>query len=168
MKKSLRLGLVVFLVGLSLLVVTVVRANSVPRIMNFGNEVEGATNGWVLYPDFLMFDREFSVSIRANNAVNVYILDDVAVKQWRSDKSVNAVWAYEDVVEGVFSEQPTGRGGYAGLVYLPEDSDTNIKVALTFSGFEKDLLRFSLAIVGVGILSLAASLLINLRKRRKL
>ena len=167
MKKSLRLGLVVFLVGLSLLVVTAVRVNSVPKIMNFGNEVEGVTSGWVLYPDFLMFDREFSVNIKANNTVKVYILDDGAVKQWNIDKSVNADWSYEDVVEGVFSEQPTGRGGYAVLVYLPEDSDTTIKVSLAFSGFEKDLLMFSLAIVGVGILSLVALLIINLRKRKQ-
>jgi hypothetical protein len=168
MKKSLRLGLVVFLVGLSLLVVTMVRVNSVPKSMNFGNEVEGATSGWVLYPDFLMFDREFSVNIRANNTVSVYILDDAAVKQWNIDKSVNAAWAYEDVVEDIFSEQPNGRGGYAVLVHLPEDNATTIKVTLNFFGFEKDLLMFSLAVVGVGILPLVALLIINLRKRRTL
>lgn len=165
MKKSLRLGLAVFLVGLSLLAVTLVRVNSVPKIMNFGNEVEGATSGWVLYPDFLMFDRDFSVSVRANNTVSVYILDDAAVKQWNTDKSVNAAWTYQNVEEGVFSEQPTGRGGYAVLVHLPEDSATTIKVTLSFSGFEKDLLMVSLAIVGLGILSLVALLIVNPRKR---
>jgi hypothetical protein len=168
MKKSLRLSLAVFLVGLSLLVATAVRVNSVPKNMNFGNEVEGATSGWVLYPDFLIFDREFSVNIRANNSVSVYILDDAAVKQWNTDKSVNAAWSYENVEEGIFSEQPTGRGGYAVLVHLPEDNATTIKVALTFSGFEQDLLMFSLAIVGVGILSIVVLLIINLRKRRTL
>jgi len=168
MKKSLRLGLAVFLVGLSLLVATAVRINSVPKTMNFGNEIEGATSGWVLYPDFLMFDREFSVNIRANNTVSVYILDEAAVKQWNIDKSVNAAWEYEDIVEGAFSEQPNGRGGYAVLVHMPEDSATTIKVTLSFSGFEKDLLMFSLAIVGVGVLSLVTPLIINLRKRRTL
>ncbi len=168
LKKSLRLGLAVFLVGLALLAVTAVRVNSVPKIMNFGNEAEGATIGWVLYPDFLMFDRDFSVNIRANNTVSVYILDEAAIKQWNTDKSVNAVWSYEDLAEGVFSEQPQGRGGYAVLVHLPEDKATNIKVVLSFSGFEKDLLMFSLAIVGVGILSLVLLLIINLRKRRTL
>ncbi len=167
-KKSLRLGLTVFLVGLALLAVTLVRVNSIPKTMNFGNEIEGATSGWVLYPDFLMFDREFSANIRANNTVSVYILDDAAAKQWSSDKSVNAVWSYENITEGAFSEQPAGRGGYAVLVHLPEDNATIIKVTLTFSGFEQDLLTFSLAIVGVGILSLVALLIINLRKRRTL
>jgi len=37
---------------------------------------------------------------------------------------------------------------------------------LTFSGFEQDLLMLSLAIVGIGILSLVTLLIINLRKRR--
>jgi hypothetical protein len=95
-------------------------------------------------------------------------LGDAAVKQWNADKSVNAAWAYETVEEGVFSEQPNGRGGYAVLVHLPEDSATAIKVTLSFSGFEKDLLMFSLAIVGAGILSLATLLIINLRKTRTL
>lgn len=168
MKKSIRLCLAVLLVGLSLLAVTAVRINSVPKTMNFGNEVEGATSGWVLYPAFLTFDRDFSVSIRANNTVSVYILDEVAVKQWNADKSVNAAWAYESVEADVFSEQPTGRGGYAVLVHLPEDSATAIKVTLSFSGFEKDLVIFSLAIIGVGILSLVTLLIFNLRKRRTL
>ena len=165
-KRSLRLGLVVFLVGLSLLAVTLVRVNSVPKTMNFGNEVKGDTSGWVLYPDFLMFDRDFSVNIRANNTVSVYILDETSVKQWNIDKSVNAVWSYEDITEGVFNEQPNGRGGYAVLVHLPEDNATAIKVTLTFSNFEQDLLMLSLAIVGVGILSLVLLFIINLRKRR--
>ncbi|XHH09021.1 MAG: hypothetical protein ACFCUE_15880 [Candidatus Bathyarchaeia archaeon] len=166
MKKSLRLGLVVFLVGLSLLVATAVRSNSVPKNLNFGNDIEGETSGWVLYPSFLMFDREFSVNVRANNTVSVYILDDAAVKQWSIDKSVNAVWSYEDITEGVFSEQTAGRGGFAVLVHLPEDNATTIKVTLTFSGFEQDLLMFSLAIAGVGILSSVTVLIINLRKQR--
>jgi hypothetical protein len=165
MKKSLRLCLAVLLVGLSLLAVTAVRVNSVPKIMNYGNEVEGATSGWVLYPDFLMFDRDFSINIRANNTVSVYILDDTAVKQWNTDKSVNAEWAYENVEATVSSEQPTGRGGYAVLIHLPEDTATAIKVTLNFSGFEKDLLMLSLAIVVVGIISLVALLITSRRKR---
>ncbi len=168
LKKSLRLCLIVFLVGLSLLVATAVRVNSVPKNMNFGNEIEGATSGWVLYPDFLMFDREFSVNIRANNTVSLYILDDAAVKQWNIDKSINAVWSYEDITEGAFSEQPNGRGGYAVLVHLPEDNATTVKMTLTFSGFEQDLLMLSLAIVIVGILSSVTLLIINMKKRRKL
>ncbi len=166
MKKTLRLALIVFLAGLSLLVATAVRSNSVPKNLNFGNDIEGATSGWVLYPDFLMFDREFSVSIRANNSVSVYILDEAAVKQWNIDKSINADWSYEDITEGVFSEQPTGRGGYAVLVHLPEDKATTVKMTLTFSGFEQDLLIFSLAIVSVGILSSVTLLIINWRKPR--
>lgn len=165
LNRGLRLCLVVLLVGLSLLAVTVVRVNSVPRLMNFGNEEEGATCGWVLYSDFLMFNRDFSVNIRANNTVSVYILDEAAIKQWNTAKIVNAAWAYEDVVGDVFSEQANGRGGYAVLVYLPEDSVTAIKVVLTFSGFEKDLLIASLTIVSVSILSFVTLVIINQRNR---
>ncbi len=168
MKKSLRLGLIVFLVGLSLLVATAVRSNSMPKNLNFGNDIEGATSGWVLYPDFLMFDRDFSVNIRANNTVSAYILDDAAVKQWNIDKSINTGWSYENITEGAYSEQPTGRGSYAVLVHLQEDNATTVKMTLTFSGFEQDLLMLSLAIVSVGILSSVTLLIINRRKQKTL
>jgi hypothetical protein len=134
--------------------------------MNFGNEEEGATCGWDLYSGFLMFDRDFSVKIMANNTVSVYILDEAAVRQWSVDKTVDAVWAYEDITGGVFSERADGRGGYAVLVCLPEDSITAVKVAFTFSGFEKDLLTASLTIISVGILSLIVLLVINLRNEK--
>jgi len=165
LKRGLRLCLFVLMIGLSFLVVAAVRINSVPRFMSFGNEDEGATSGWVLYPDFLMFDRDFSVTIRANNTVSVYILDATTIRQWNVNKTVDAVWAYENVVDGVFSEHPEGRGGYAVLVYLPEDSVTSVKVILTFSGFEKDLLTFSVGIVAVGALSLVVLLSTNLRNK---
>jgi len=168
LRQCLRLCLIVLLIGLSLLAVTVVRTNSVPSLLNFGNEEEGETCGWVLYSEFLMFDRDFSVSIRANSTVSVYILDDVAVKQWNATKSVNAVWVYENVVNGVFSEQSNGRGGFAVLVYLPEASVTAIKVAFTFSGFEKDLLITSLTVISVGILSLITLLISNVRNKTRI
>lgn len=167
LKHCLRLCLAVLLIGFSLLAVTVVRTNSVPRLLNFGNEADGATCGWVLYSEFLMFDRDFSVSVRANNTVSVYILDEATVKQWNTDKTVNAAWAYEDVAGGVFSERAKGRGGYAVLVYLPEDSVTVVKVSFTFSGFEKDLLITSLTIVGVGALSLATIVFVNIRNKSR-
>ena len=66
---------------------------------------------------------------------------------------------------GVFSEQADGRGGYAVLVYLPEDSVTAIKVVLTFSGFEKDLLIASLTIISVSILSFVTIVIINQRTK---
>lgn len=165
MKRNTRIFFVVFLIGLSLLIVTVIRTNSAPAVLSFGNEEEGATSGWVMYPDFLMFPRDFRVDIRANNTVNVYILDEDAAKQWNADRTLDATWSYEEIEQGVFNEQANSRGGYAVLVYLPADSATAIKVTLTFSGFEKDLLAASLAIIAVGIIAIGVSSLISRKKR---
>ncbi|MDR0797246.1 MAG: hypothetical protein LBE70_00785 [Nitrososphaerota archaeon] len=159
--------MVVLLIGLSLLAVTVVRANSVPRLMSFSNEETGATSGWVLYPSFLMFDRDFSVSVRAGNVVNVYILDEAGIEQWHDDQSVDAVLVYENISDGIFSEPHKGRGGYAVLVYLPEDDVTYIKVAFTFSGFEKDMWLCSLTTTIAGILLLSVILLSTKIKKQK-
>jgi hypothetical protein len=164
-KRNSRIILVVFLIGLSLLIVTVMRTNSAPVHVSFGNEEEGATSGWIMYPDFLMFPRDFRVDIRANNTVDVYILDEVAVKQWNASKGLDAAWTYEDVRQGVFSEYAANRGGYAVLVYLPADNVTAIKVTLTFSGFEKDLFAASLAIIAVSVIALSVSSLITRRTK---
>lgn len=167
MKKSLRIFVVVFLIGVSLLIVTLVRTNSAPGILSFGNEEEGATSGWVMYPDFLMFPRDFRVDIRANNTVDVYILDEDAAKQWNATRTLDAAWSYKEVEQDVFNEHADSRGGYAVLVYMPTDSATAIKVALTFSGFEKDLLAVSLGIIAVDVAALAISLLISRRRKQK-
>src|SRR5215469_3714263 len=112
MNRGLRLCLIVFLIGFSLLIVTVVRTNSVPRIMNFSNEDMSDNSGWVLFSDFLIVPREFRIDIRANDTVSVYILDETAIKQWRTDKTTVATWIYEDVAQAVFNEQANSRGGY--------------------------------------------------------
>jgi|AGTN01.1.fsa_nt_gi hypothetical protein len=165
MRRRSRFFLIVLLIGLSLVIVTVMRTNSAPRTMSFGNEEAGATAGWTMYSDFLMFPRDFTVDIRANNTVNVYILDEAEAEQWNATKTLDATWTYKDVTQGVFSEHANNRGGYAILAYLPPDSDTAIKVTLTFSGFEKDLLTASLAITAVGIIALGVSSLISRRTK---
>jgi hypothetical protein len=165
-KRSLRIFVVIFLIGVSMIIVTLIRTNSAPGVLSFGNEEEGATSGWVMYPDFLMFPRDFRVDIRANNTVNVYILDEVAAKQWNATKTLDASWTYKDITQGAFSEHADSRGGYALLVYLPIDNATAIKVTLTFSGFERDLLVASIMIIGLDILALEGSLIIDQRNKR--
>lgn len=164
MKRSSRFFVAIFLLGLSLLIVTVMRTNSAPHTMSFGNEEGGATAGWVMYPDFLMFPRDFRVDIRANNTVDVYILDEAAARQWNTDRILKAAWTYEDIKQGVFNEHADSRGAYAILAYLPANATTAIKVTLTFSGFEKDLLVVSLAILAADTVALIVSLPINRRK----
>lgn len=165
MKRNSRIFVVVFLIGLSLLIVTLMRTNSAPTVLSFGNEEEGATSGWVMYPDFLMFPRDFRVDIRANNTINVFILDEEAAKQWNASKTLDAAWTYENVTQGVFSEHSDSRGGYAILAYLSTDSATAFKVTLTFSGFENDLLAASLVIIAVSIIALGVPSLISRKKR---
>jgi hypothetical protein len=167
MKRSSRFLITVFLIGLSLLLVTVIRMNSAPHTMNFGNENEGATAGWTMYSDFLMFPRDFTVDIRANNTVNVYILDEADAKQWNTTHTLDATWSYDGITQGQFSEHDDSRGAYAILTDLPPDRATTIKVTLTFSGFEKDLLTLSLAIIAADIMAFGALLLINRRKRKE-
>lgn len=165
MKKSSRMSIAVILIGISLLAVTVMRTNSLPRTMNFGNE--GGASEWNMYSDFLLFPRDFTVDIRANNTVDMYILDEAAAKQWNADRTLRAAWTYEDIEQGVFSEHADSRGAYAILVYLPANATTAIKVTLTFSGFEKDLLAASLATIAASIVAIVVSLLIE-RKNKKL
>lgn len=165
MKKSFRVSIAILLIGISLLMVTAIRTNSIPRRMSFGDE-EGDSSGWIMYSDFLLFPRDFRVDIRANNTVNVYILDEAAARQWNTDRSLKATWTYEDIQQGVFNEHADSRGAYAILTYLPANA-TAIKITLTFSGLEKDLLLISLVIMAVGMITMAISLLIKWKSSKK-
>ena len=168
MRRTSRFFVVVFLIGISLLIVTAMRTNSSPHIMSFGNEEKGATSGWALYSGFIMFPRDFTVDIRANNTVKVYILDESAVRQWNANKTLKAAWTYEDIQQSSFNEHADYRGAYAILAYLPANATTAIKITLTFSGFEKDLLAASVSLIAIDILALNVILLINRRKNKKL
>lgn len=166
MRGNLRLSTLILLIGLSLILVTAIRTNSVPHTMSFDNEA-AATTGWVMYPDFLLFSRDFSVDIRTNNSVDVYILNESAAKQWSNSGVLEAAWAFENIEQGVFSERSTNRGAYAILVHLPEDNATVVKVTLTFSGFEQDLLAVSVFVIIAGVETLAASLFLNRNGTKK-
>lgn len=133
--------------------------------MNFGNEEEGSSR-WNIYSDFLLFPRSFRVDIRANNTVNVYILDESAVRQWNSDKTLNPTWAYENIQQDAFDEQADTRGAYTVLAYLPANASTAIKITLTFSGLETDLLFASGVTLGIGVISVTASMAITWKKRK--
>ncbi|MGB9914877.1 MAG: hypothetical protein ACPLIG_03915 [Candidatus Bathyarchaeales archaeon] len=159
MKKEYRAAIVILLIGISLLMITVIRTNSIPHRMSFGNE-EGSS-GWIMYPAFLLFPRDFSVDIKANNTVSVYILDEDAIRQWNTDRTLRATWSYEYIRQGVFNEHAYSRKVYAVLVYLPANTSTAIKITLTFSGLEKDLLFVSLAIIGIGVMTMVTLLFIK-------
>jgi hypothetical protein len=133
--------------------------------MSFGNEEGGATAGWVMYPDFLMFPRDFRVDIRANNTVDVYILDEVAARQWNASGTLDAAWTYKDIKQGVFNEHAYSRGAYAILAYLPANATTAIKITLTFFSVEKDLLVASLAIIATDSIAMGISLLIGQKNK---
>jgi len=166
-KKSFRVSIAILLIGISLLLVTAIRTNSIPRRMSFGDE-EAASSGCIMYSDFLLFPRDFDVDIRANNTVNVYILDEAAARQWNTDRTLKATWAYEDIRQSVFSEHADSRGAYAVLAYLPDNASTVIKITLTFSGLEKDLLFASLVIMAFGVVTVAISLVIEWKNRKNL
>ncbi len=69
MKKTTRLGIIILVIGFSLLFVTVLRGSS-PANIGGGGE-EASPDKWTLQPAFLIPPRDVTIEIKANATVDV-------------------------------------------------------------------------------------------------
>jgi len=145
------------MIGLSFLMITLVRSASTYGPASYGGEDNVPSNGWNMHPAVLLAPRELSLDIKANNTVNVYILDEAAAEQWNMDKTLRPTWAFENITQKTCTVQINDREAYSILTYLPTNA-TAIKVTATLYGVETDLLWVSVifTIIGITVITISA------------
>jgi hypothetical protein len=176
MKKWTRVGIIILLIGVSLLAGTVYRSN---KTKSFGmSSVFGlAPNTWSLQREilgtneteatyFLWAPREFRLEVRVTAVIVVYILDAEGISQWEEDGTVEPLWAFEETGQDIYTLQITERGKYLVLVYNPTNESVKYELNMTIYGIEKDLLYVSIAFTAAGLVFTAVSVII-LRKPQK-
>lgn len=156
MKKLTRIGIVVLIIGASLLFVTILRGSS-PTNIGGGGE-DAPADKWTLHPACLFPPKDVIVEVNANATIDVYILDANGIKQWESDGTLEPRWTFEGIKQDKFTLPITERGTYAILTHNIQNLPTAIQVSLTFSGYERDLLWASVAFIVTGIILAIVSL----------
>ncbi len=166
MKKLTRLGILVLIIGVSLLFVTVLRGSS-PA--NIGGGGEDATpDKWSLHPAILLPPRDASIEIKANSTIDVYVLDTNGINAWQSEGALEPSWVFEETKQDKFTVQIPERGIYAILTHNTQDTPTAIQVTLALYGYEQDLIWGSTIFVAAGIVILVISIIRSKRRRESI
>ena len=170
MNKWTRVGIIILVIGVSLLAGTIYRSNTTDT---FGtSSVFGlAPNTWSLDwrndttgSYYLWAPREFRMEVRVTTKIDIYILNSEGINLWKEDGTVKPVWAFEETGQNIYTLQITERGKYTILVYNPTNESVLYKLDVTLYGIEKDLLSMSITFTFAGLAILTASVI---RSRKK-
>jgi hypothetical protein len=164
MKKWTRVGIIILIIGVSLLAGTIYRSNTThstgyrlidlaPNTWSLSEEDQGKTVmefAMELYC-FLSAPREFRLEVRATAAIDVCILDLEGIKQWKKDKTVEPLWEFKE----------TEQDKYMLLLYNPTNENVTSELHMMIYGIEKDLLHTSVAFIATGLVFTVGSVIIT-------
>lgn len=159
MKKTTRLGVIVLVIGISLLLVTVLR-NSSSTNLGGGSE-DMPPDMWSLHPSILLAPRDIRIEIQANSTIDVYILDESGINLWSADGVLRPLWEFTSVKQETFTVQIMKRGFYAVLIHNIQNSSTATKVFISMYGFERDLLWASIVLTVAGPVIIGACMIVS-------
>jgi hypothetical protein len=160
MKKLTRLGVIVFIVGISLLLTTVYRSNTQEGINRF-QWLGTPSEGLVFDNRFLLPPRTCEIYLNASSEVDVYILDVEGITLWEEEGTLEPIWNSSGAKQHTGRFDVNKRGEYAQLIFNIYNATTSIQETVRFSGIEKDLLVASVAITAVGLVTVAVSFLLK-------
>jgi hypothetical protein len=157
MKRVARIGIIVLVIGISLLFVTILRGSS-PASVGIGSET-ASPDEWSLNSASLIAPRDVTLEVKANATIAVYVLDADGIKMWQSDGTLVPRWTFEDIEQDKFAIPITERGAYAVLTHNTGNSPAAVQLSTTISGYEQDLLWGSAVLIAAGIVVSLVSIL---------
>jgi hypothetical protein len=160
MKKLTRLGVIVFIAGISLLVATVYRGNSPVSFGRF-HMLGTASDGFVFDTRFLLPPRTCQIQLNATSEVDVYILDEEGITLWEKEGILEPVWNSSGAKEHTGSFEVNRRGEYAQLIFSIYNASVTTQQSVRLSGIENDLLVVSVAVTVSGLATVAASIILK-------
>ncbi len=148
MKKITRTGVILLVIGISLLLMSAFRASS-PHMsltrVNIPSTVE-----WSILNPRLWSPRNLRLEVSSGSEVDIYILDEQGIKLWEEEKTLSPLFTFNEVKQDMYEVQLNRRGKYTLLIHNLSSSDMKIHLSLTLYGFENDLLLASVALIMLG------------------
>lgn len=149
MKKVTRIGIIILVIGISLLFVTVLRGSTPYGPFTAATDSLPAET-WTTLSEFILSPRNLRIEITADSAVDLYILDENEVKKWTTQNNVGATLTFLETTQEIFTVEVNNRGAYTILVYNPSSIAIPVSVSMTLHGYERDLLLASLFLIIIG------------------
>ncbi|PVX27810.1 MAG: hypothetical protein CW716_00260 [Candidatus Bathyarchaeum sp.] len=160
MKKLTRMGVIVVIVGVSLLLTTFYRGSNQEGINRF-QWLGTPSEGFVFDDRFLLPPRTCQIHLNSSSEVDVYILDEEGIRLWEEKETLEPIWNSSGAKQHTGTFDVNKRGEYAQLVFNIHNATTSIQETFRFSGIEKDLVVASVAITAIGLVTVAASVLLK-------
>ncbi len=154
-----RMGMVIMMVGISLLLVTVSSRSSIAT-MTFETTVSSGQQ--CMWTPQLCTSRTIRMDVYSDAEIELYILDQHGIDAWTKEGIVEPVYSYK-IIRDTINLQLNGRGEFTFLINNTSDQDTNITVGMTIYGFESDLLTASAVLIALGV----ATIILNKRFEQK-
>jgi hypothetical protein len=154
MKLLTKAGILLLIVGLSLLAGTLYRSTSE---LGFSLGSELSPNSWscqgnvldpnVMYIRYFLAPRDYSIEVQTNAIINVYVMDTEGIRLWITEGELEPVRSYEEVGQETVTFHLTSRDDYVFLCYNPLENSVEYRLIISGYGIEEDLLYASLAII---------------------
>lgn len=166
MKKLTRIGILITVIGASLLLITILRSSFPETTISVGGK-DTAPGRWDLYPDLLFSPRNLRLEVNSNVTAEAYILDQNGIKLWTSTETISSIASLTGVKQEFVTTKIGERGAYGILVHNASAEPGTVKAIVTLYGLEEDLLYGSIAIVVIGLITFIGSLTDSVLKKEK-
>lgn len=168
MKLWTRIGIIILIIGLSLLAGTIYRSN---KTSSLTTRVDLAPNAWGPTEEcqgkkicqvysFFWSSRKLHLELRADAPFDVYVLNSGGINQWEKDQTVEALWSFKGTTQVTTILDVPKRDKYTILLYNPTDEPVIAEFSFMIYGLEQDLLYVSGAVIIAGLLLTIVSVLI--------
>jgi hypothetical protein len=164
MRTVTKVGIVVIVIGLSILASTYYRSSSTSSYKVLSTDALAVKpQSWSASPESPSFNtlflapRDLRLELQSNTTIDAYLLDSEGLHRWTSDETFYPLWAANGVSQDVFVFQITLRGEYAFVVYNPTNSTAPYELHITLYGFEQDLLWSAIVLTASGLVLVAVS-----------
>lgn len=171
MKKWTRVGIIILIVGVSLLGGTIYRSNTTDSSSHRADGFAPNTWSWSLLEvdpkdavrsyTFLFAPRELQIEVMATAPIDVYILDSEGIAQWEKDKTVKPLWTFKETKQDTYTLQVSKRDKYLLLIYNPTSENVTSELHIMIYGIEKDLLYASATVIATGLVLTVGSVILT-------
>ncbi len=161
-------GIIFLVIGVSFLAGTIYRSSNTPSAsLSFEAPPYNRTLEYRNVMTYAFSPRTLVLEITTNDTVDVYMLDSEGIRLWRSEGTIKPIWVAKDATAQTFLVPVPSRGNYGFLSLNTNNSTGMLSLSMKLSGYELDLLWFSLAIIAIGSAITATSRIMLLKGIKK-
>jgi hypothetical protein len=153
MKKLTRIGTILLAVGLSLVILNLMRNSSTIPMTITSGVPPGKWSSLV----FFFYPRDLELQIQSSSKSTILFLDPSNV----------TVFKAENITLASYRLHFDKRGNYNLSFYNPTNSSINVNMHLTFYNLEGDITLASIALITAGVVAIVAQKIYDVRHHRK-